>query len=818
MKIWVDIYLPDVQKRLENPGAIGSEQELQTVQINSNAIKNKINSFVTETGGKIALELPYRFIFTMDDRLSDGIESFVKGYQESLKTQIAAGIGLSPKAAGLAMNYSIKTGDIEFSEETEEDPNKEQKPGEMPENGVPDKVKTKEPEVPPKPLTAEEEMAVREEFVERQAMMQMASVNPPQPQQAAPQQQAKPQPQQGQIPEQEKKSEDTSVTELDPAKAEVSPAQGRVAGLLSTIRMYVPEIMGMADKNPEAFKAAMKLVSGAMKLGKSILESNGDDEKLAKALIKIPVGTILHGKIKIIDPATGDAHWRGVKTNLMLGPDGNPISVKRNNEISQNNELGKDELLKDDLEDEIAQALKDEDPYIRWVAAQHPNASQEHLTTALKDKDWEVRQAAKETLSILKPENKERIKISTGNHKLRKLRDSINNEANKRDLEKLGFDFSKIKHLVSPSGKIKADDIHSFIESQPKMEYGVSHSKWTGDQKHSNHASKVMQLNTTPEIMSKLKEAGVQNTFLKLLNLSKLSGHPVKPNTIGWVRYTGTPKTGFHIDEIQSDFGQRLDKLASDQAKAHGKNPQEAISATNKEFNPEHLKTIRNILFGGNHASEVLRESFIQHQRDKGNYDTPVSIFDSEPKAQISGLDPNKDLPVHMKEGYRELPKKAGFTPSQYGQLKTQTNKNFKGAPTHSEKVRKEEDDQDKTPVSAPAQYDTTIPEVRAALKDQANRSQQTQMQPVDRAARLASSYRKAAKKLKEFNSEFARLAQDGQVKPEHMELYANKIKDLRNYLNYLRGEKEELKSDIAHGIGRPVSNLPKNEGGADLP
>ena len=73
-------------------------------------------------------------------------------------------------------------------------------------------------------------------------------------------------------------------------------------------------------------------------------------------------------------------------------------------------------------------------------------------------------------------------------------------------------------------------------------------------------------MNITPEIKAELKNAGVLDDFRKLYNISKKSGHPVGPDTLGWVRYTnGTD--GVHIDEIQSDFGQHLVKQIEDTEK-----------------------------------------------------------------------------------------------------------------------------------------------------------------------------------------------------------------------------------------------------------
>jgi len=371
MKIWVDLMMPQIKQKLESPESISGEQELMFMQANINAIRQKVRSFILETGGQVVLELPYRFVFSADEAQADALESFIEGYRTSLQTDIAAGIGITAKDAARAMNLSIQTKQIEFfdpNSDTEGNPQANKVPGDIPPNQVANKIR-KDPEflavkddevaekdknAPLVPLSADEEMAVQEDRVTKLAMMQMSAVNPPEPPAPAPQQMA-PGQDPNQPPEPEQKAE-IEETEMDPAKAEADAAEaehaehmsashGKIAGLLSTIKMYIPEIMGMAEKNPEAFNAAMKLVSGALKLGKSMSESR-DLDSLQKAIVRVPVGTIKDGKMKQQDPVTKRIHWRGVKTNLLMGPDGNPISVKSNNKESQENELGKEELDK----------------------------------------------------------------------------------------------------------------------------------------------------------------------------------------------------------------------------------------------------------------------------------------------------------------------------------------------------------------------------------------------------------------------------------------------------------------------------------------
>jgi len=366
----------------------------------------------------------------------------------------------------------------------------------------------------------------------------------------------------------------------------------------------------------------------------------------------------------------------------------------------------------------ITRALKDEAPRVRYSAISHSNATPEHITTALTDSDITVRRKAlahhnvnEEHLKTANNDKNEGVrqaaaehflntdalfpeKVNTvfGTNKLRKLRDFIEQQGGSINKKQIPNFNPVLGHLLDGKGNLTSKKIQEHIDSQPAQAFNISHSEWDGDQRHSEEPSKVFQLNMTKDHIKKMKDAGVFDTFNKLHNISFSSGHPVRKQTVGWVRYTGGPE-GIQVDEVQSDLGSQLGKQARLQAQAQGQNPDEAEAEVNHQLPPEHLKTIQNILFAGKHPSEVLHESFRQHLRDKGLANAPLHVHDVQTKMPLAQQESKKEAPAHMKFGYSQFPEKMGMEPNVYGELPTQSNARLKGAKQWSDVVRKAEED-----------------------------------------------------------------------------------------------------------------------------
>lgn len=111
---------------------------------------------------------------------------------------------------------------------------------------------------------------------------------------------------------------------------------------------------------------------------------------------------------------------------------------------------------------------------------------------------------------------------------------------------------------------------------------------------------------------------------------------------------------------------------------------------TDPNFQPyKNSQEMHNILFSGQHPSKLIHEAFLQHMRDKGKSGSWFHIWQAEPKAELANQDMSKDLPVHMKVGYDEVPIKMGYEAATYGGIKPQTDKDLHGAPTWQAPLRK---------------------------------------------------------------------------------------------------------------------------------
>lgn len=358
----------------------------------------------------------------------------------------------------------------------------------------------------------------------------------------------------------------------------------------------------------------------------------------------------------------------------------------------------------------------------------NPNVSDEIIKEAANLPDshegWRAKRFAQGRLSELDPDSthQEHVQTSLGTGKLRKIRDLMEEKGVKEiHPSKLPpGDFSRIRE---PNGNISLRSIQAAIDATPKQRWNVSHDTWEGAQRHDDwdpdydqdypegSPQHVFQMNLSTHHLNALRQAGAYSEFKKLFEASKRSGHPVTPTTVGWVRYTGDPESGYHIDEVQSDFGQSFHKQIAGQAKAHAQKEareqglegdeaekyvtqrQGQLVAEGHKYMPDDKHAIiSNILFGNKPANEHIFEAFRQHLRDKGYHNTPIHINSPELKAPLSGLDPDSPIPGHFHNTYEKVPKQAGMEPAKYGDLPTQSNPGLQGKKTFADKVRKAED------------------------------------------------------------------------------------------------------------------------------
>lgn len=178
--------------------------------------------------------------------------------------------------------------------------------------------------------------------------------------------------------------------------------------------------------------------------------------------------------------------------------------------------------------------------------ANNPNVTADTLRKiAEKSKnDRRLARDVKQKLELMDPDSvhKQSVDVRLGEKgvslgKLRKVRDLILGQG-VRELHPKKLPPGNYNMARLANGNVSADKIQEYIDAQPTMHFNVSHSAWKGAQRHNSQDSKVFQVNLSTEQVKKLKDAGAWPYFRKLAEASFNSGHPVKPTTLGWVRYT----------------------------------------------------------------------------------------------------------------------------------------------------------------------------------------------------------------------------------------------------------------------------------------
>ena len=309
----------------------------------------------------------------------------------------------------------------------------------------------------------------------------------------------------------------------------------------------------------------------------------------------------------------------------------------------------------------------------------HPLLSDQHIDKIIeKDPEAAAKYFGIHPYYMKKYGDKKRLNFSSNTEKLRKLRDLAEESGgiiHSKRLAHYGLHENSlnITHLKDSKGNYSVQAIQNHIDSLPKHSYSFSRTEWNGPQRHSKKTQNVFQLNITPEIIEKLQNEGVYDTFKAAHKLIFSENHPVKPETLGWVRYN---KAGdqYHIDEIQTDFGH---------------NTLSRIGQDNPLLSQDKLKKMHDVLFSGQNPSKLIHEAFLQHMRNKGKAGSQIHMWQAKPKAKLAKQDISKELPVHMKVGYQEVPPKLDYSEGAYGEIKPQTNSKLQNQPTWKTTLRK---------------------------------------------------------------------------------------------------------------------------------
>ncbi|RLF65138.1 MAG: hypothetical protein DRN30_04580, partial [Thermoplasmata archaeon] len=137
-------------------------------------------------------------------------------------------------------------------------------------------------------------------------------------------------------------------------EAEESTSDDKIAAQLDNIKGQIPQIMGLADKDPKAFKQTMNMINKLIQLAHSRSkttkksETREKIEQLIKAInskastkpsshgIIYPVGTRLGRYKKVL--VEGKSTWREMSSGAVKDNSGNPISVKEYNKQTNANQ------------------------------------------------------------------------------------------------------------------------------------------------------------------------------------------------------------------------------------------------------------------------------------------------------------------------------------------------------------------------------------------------------------------------------------------------------------------------------------------------
>lgn len=393
--IWVVISATEAKDKLVD--FIDSGYLAQAVGYSSalDSLIEKMKLSVQQYGGSIPLAVYERIIMQIPSSLAEQIPNIIAGYSDSLNNKVAVGFGVTMEEASRAAQKSRNTGKIELYThdkdsgfmEKNEAPNLS--PGiQLPPNlynpNVPDNLTYIE-QKPYKPRPAPQQEAQSEAaFIqsvvqqiggmsqeEMQQQMQQIQQQAQQMQQAQQQQADSPrnllQTLSGQASgskdkkdkkessdkeskdsKEPKDSEDTDAAELKEkvTEAEESTGDDKIAARLDNIKEKIPQIMGLAESNPKAFKQTMDMINKLLVVAKENQKVKKREsllviQELAKAIdnvaairpksngIHYPVGTRL-GRFKKV-MANGKQVWREMSSGQVQDNTGQAISVKESN-------------------------------------------------------------------------------------------------------------------------------------------------------------------------------------------------------------------------------------------------------------------------------------------------------------------------------------------------------------------------------------------------------------------------------------------------------------------------------------------------------
>lgn len=387
--VWIVIAADEVSDRARELVDKGAFAEAKDIDYQLKSIAEQLKSFAQEKGGSLLIATYDRFVLEAPITVAEILPNIISGYKSTLGSRLAVGIGMDLLEASKAARKSTISGDIELYDPTDDSfkldyieknayeldeeitlsPNlyDHTNPG-SPEPS--DREKTNKLQYKPG-LNPQQSIQAEAQLIS--AIVDQLNAPAQQVQQQMQQQMQQQQQQQqpndllealhggqvpGHTPEQKDDSDkspkkdskasgsedkspkkDTSSDDDDDSKEDES--ESGLKNLLGIVNEKVPQLMNLAETNPEAFKKVIGLVHKIVDMSKRKSVSKGEVKNLAEELnkkIEFPVGTLKNGKKKVI--VNGRSVWRSVRSGLVRDNQGEPVSVKSSNAAAKTGEEG----------------------------------------------------------------------------------------------------------------------------------------------------------------------------------------------------------------------------------------------------------------------------------------------------------------------------------------------------------------------------------------------------------------------------------------------------------------------------------------------
>lgn len=407
--VWVVISASEAQKRLVSFIDSGYLIEATSFSYALQGLIDKMKSFVQQYGGSIPLHMYERIVMQIPSSAAEQIPSIIKGYSEALNNKISVGMGLTMEEASIAAKKSSRTGKIELHDpkndyhyeesfiKSSNSPRKLTEGVVLPPNifdpttpdddqyqykSTSDKTDTKIPTIEESQqgemkliqgITAQmglKEVQQQQQQMQQQMQQQQAQQQPPgdllESLNGGPVDGHTPDDQGDEknnsdqktdkVPGSEDKDKDKATKELteEVEDAESAASDDKIAMHLDKIKGQIPQIMGLADKDPKAFKQTMDMINKLIQLAHSRSkttkksETRENLEELIKAInrraasskplsngVRYPVGTRLGRYKKVL--VEGMEKWREMSSGIVQGK-GGAISIRESNKESTDND------------------------------------------------------------------------------------------------------------------------------------------------------------------------------------------------------------------------------------------------------------------------------------------------------------------------------------------------------------------------------------------------------------------------------------------------------------------------------------------------